>query len=122
MRFTGFNRWSFCFVLLRRGFAAHLSTGDVVYPVRARLSSSDDYDAAFDDIFSVVRMAGNQKLLNDSVYRAKIRVKVVINLGLELMNHKNVFIMNAGRFRITSIHNSSENGLPFETSTLVDLA
>jgi len=98
----------FASVLLRRYFAAHLATGDVVYSVRARLSSSDDYSAVFGEIFSVVRMAGNQTLLNDGADRAKIRARVVINLGPESTNRKNTSIVNSGGFRITYIHNSSE--------------
>jgi cell division control protein 45 len=112
----------FASFLLKRGYAAHLAASDVVYAVRARLSTGQDFGAAFAETFTVVRMAGNQALLNDGVESAKLRTKQVISIGIELMNRRASSIVNAGTFRIAYIHNAAERGFPVETSALIDLA
>jgi cell division control protein 45 len=112
----------FASFLLKRGYAAHLAASDIVYAVRARLSGSADFGAAFAETFAVVRMAGNQTLLSDGVESAKVRTRQVISLGIELMNRRASSIVNAGTFRILYIHNAGERGFPVEASALVDLA
>jgi hypothetical protein len=112
----------FASFLLKRGYAAHLAASDVVYAVRARFSSTQDFGAAFAETFAVVRMAGNQMLLSDGVEKAKMRTKQVTSLGIELMNRRPSSIVNAGTFRITYIHNAAERGFPVEASALADLA
>ena len=107
--------------LLKRGYAAPLAASDVVLAVRARLQDNEDYSAAFAENFAVVKLVGNQNLLSEGVETAKARAKVVMALGMELMNRKNASIVNAGPFRITQIHNPSERGFPVEASSLVDL-
>lgn len=117
----GLSGVAFPSFLLKRGYAAPLAASDVVLAVRARLQENEDYSAAFAENFAVVKLVGNQNLLNDGVETAKARAKVIMALGMELMNRKNASIVNAGPFRITQIHNPAERGFPVESSSLVDL-
>jgi hypothetical protein len=66
-------------------------------------------------------MAGNQTVLSDGVDSAKLRMKCVLSLGLELMNRKSASIINSGAFRICYIHNPADHGFPIEVAAIVDL-
>jgi hypothetical protein len=107
--------------LLKRGYAAPLAASDVVFAVRARLSRGGDFGEAFGETFSVVRMVGKQTVLSEGVDSAKVRMKCVLSLGLELMNRKTASIVNSGAFRICYIHNPVDHGFPIEVAAIVDL-
>lgn len=112
----------FASFLLKCGYTAPLAASDVVYAVRSRLSTGANFGSTFADTFSVVRMHGQQTFLSEGVESAKVRMKLVTALGIDIMNRRSSSIVNAGTFRITYIHNAGDRGFPVESSALVDLA
>ena len=117
----GLSGIAFPSFILKRGYAAPLSASDIVLAVRSRLLSGSDFGAAFSDAFNVVRLVGNQDLFSVDVEAAKSRSKLVVSLGMELMNRKNAAIITVGPFRLATIYNAHERGFPVEASSLIDI-
>lgn len=115
---TGIDFPSF---ILKRGYAAPLTASDIVYAVKSRLLLGDDFGESFSDAFNIVRLLSNQGLLNIDLDTAKSRSKLVVSVGMELMNKKNASIITSHAFRIAYLYNASERGFPVEPSSLVEL-
>lgn len=126
-----FDQWADRFALtgvafpsfmLKHGFAAPLAASDIVMALRARLLVDANFKASFVESFKIMRMTqGDAEVLSDGVNDAKNRSKLVVSIGIDLMNRKNAAIANIGPFRITYIHNATERNLPIEPSYLIDL-
>lgn len=127
---TRFDKWcdrfgltgiDFPSFILKRGFAAPLTASDIVYAVRARLLAGTDFGEAFSDSFSIIRLVSNHGLLSADIDAAKSRSKLVVSLGMELMNKKNASVITSHAFRIAYVYNAAERGFPVVPSSLVEL-